>query len=206
MNLQNLLFFLFLFASFFTQAQVGINTTDPKADLDVNGTFRVGELSGENLQARKLLGVNEDGIILELEMDENIYIDGSKVKSHTRREGVYEHNLLGIPLIDNALSIIWPGGTGDGKSVIRIDNLIVPNTTLTGLEMNVFTTPTDAHGMTVTLYSVSGTITLKSDDAGSSPENRFRLAAGLDVIIQQYEMVRVMYDAILEKWLVMSRN
>lgn len=202
----HLIFAILFSSSLFTHAQVGINTSDPKADLDVNGTMRVSELSGENLQAKKLLGVSEDGIILELDMDENIYIDGDVVKSHTRRERVYLRNVLGIPVLDNALSIIWPGGAGDGKSVIRIDNLLLPNTTLTGLEMNVFASPLDAHGMTVTLYSISGLITLKSDDPASTPENRFRLAGGVDVVVQQYDMVKLMYDGLLERWLVMSKN
>lgn len=188
-------------------AQVGVNTTDPTADLDVNGTLRVRKRIMDDGQAIKLLGVDENGMILELEMDENIYIEGDKVKSNTRREGIYGHTVIGLNIIDDATSIVWPGGTGNGKSVIRLQSLLgLLPITLNGLEMSGFGTPEEAHGITVTVYSPNTSITLKDQVLSSDPNNRFALPGGHDVVLQRYEMVQLMYDGILKRWLVMSRN
>ena len=59
--------------------------------------------------------------------------------------------------------------------------------------------------------AVSGNIRFRSEDSNSSQENQFLLSGGTTLIIGQYEMVQVMYDASLGagtpgRWVIMSRN
>lgn len=50
-------------------AQVGINTTNPQADLDVNGKVRIQDLSGTgaSLAGAKLLATEPDGTVVEVD-------------------------------------------------------------------------------------------------------------------------------------------
>ncbi|WP_151895209.1 hypothetical protein [Patiriisocius marinistellae] len=186
-------------------SQVGINTDNPQADLDVNGSMRIGKRVMENIQAKKLLGVDENGMIIELELDDNIYIDGNKVRSDSRRSGIYRLPLINLSSLHDTGGIVWPGGTGEDRTVIRIENLS-GDLLMTGIDMSVFSTLMDAHGYTMSLYNVSGELTLKSEDSNSLNQNQFILGDGNDVSLKQYEMVKIMYDAFLERWVVMSKH
>ncbi|GER59967.1 hypothetical protein [Patiriisocius marinus] len=196
---------LLFFIGLQINAQVGINTSDPQATLDVNGSVRIQKRSMDHGQAVRLLGVDEQGVILELDMDENIYIEGDKVKYSDRKAGVNQVSLIGITLLDNLAGIIWPGATGDGKAIVRL-TVLLGDVELTGIDMSAFTSPMDAHGYTLSLYSVSGEVKIKNQDNGSITRNQFILGGGSDITIKQYEMIKLMYDGILEKWIVMSKH
>lgn len=197
---------LVLFVGMQINAQVGINTTEPHATLDVNGTMRLQTRTMANTNAKKLLGVDEDGMIVELEMDDNLYIEDNKVKYSGRKEGINNVELsIADVIIDNLASIVWPGAAGDGKGITRLNSSVANDIELTGIDISNFATPMDAHGITVYLYSVSGDLTLKSEST-SALENQFILGDGNDVNLKKYEMVKLMYDGILQKWIVMSKH
>lgn len=196
---------LFLFVGISVYAQVGINTKDPHATLDVNGTMRLQTRSIENTNAKKLLGVDENGMIIELEMDENLYIEDNKVKYNSRKESVHSITMVNIGPVHNLAGIIWPGGAGNGKGTIRMQN-VLGDMEVTGIDISTFDTPMDAHGYTITLYNTNGELRLKSEDSGSNANNQFILSDGNDVNLKRFEMVKLMYDGIEQKWLVMSKH
>ena len=196
---------LLLFVGIQMQAQVGVNTKNPQATLDINGTLRVQTRSMVNGEVKKLLGVDEQGVIIEVELDENLYIEDNVVKYNGRKESVYSMPAFAANDAANLAGIIWPGGAGNGKSVVRIENLF-NDLEITGIDVSLFPTPMDAHGYTISLYNISGELNLKSEDNTSLNENQFILSDGNDVNIKQYEMIKLMYDGILQKWIVMSKH
>ena len=107
--------------------------------------------------------------------------------------------------MSDVTGIIWPGGTGNNKPVIKITTTF-GDIEITGIDMSGFATPMDAHGYVVTMYSTSGELKLKSEDSNSQTINQFLLADGNDVNLKQYEMVKIMYDGELERWLVFSKH
>jgi hypothetical protein len=195
-------FVLLLCAQIF--GQVGINTTDPTATLDVNGTFRVRDMFPQGLQAIKLLGVDENGTLIQLNVDQNVYIDGDSVKATIIKEDIAIYPTINIEIFNDMPGIIWPGGTGNGRSYVRFDSSL-EDLEITGIDISAFPTPLDAHGYTVSLYSVSGEIKIKNEDDGSLPQNRFRMKNG-QIEVKQYETVKIMYDGYIERWLIVSKH
>jgi len=205
-----LLVFLFSFITLPLFSQIGINTTNPTSDLDVNGTIRVRNTKSTNdrpMQAVKVLGLDKHGNFVEVELDNNLYLENNTIKYSSRQESVYNRPVFtGTgPSVSDVTGIIWPGGTGNNKPVIKITTTF-GDIEITGIDMSGFATPMDAHGYVVTMYSTSGELKLKSEDSNSQTINQFLLADGNDVNLKQYEMVKIMYDGELERWLVFSKH
>ncbi|MGJ8667660.1 MAG: hypothetical protein ACSHW7_14920 [Patiriisocius sp.] len=185
-------------------AQVGINTDDPQATLDVNGTMRIQSRTMVSGEAKKILGVDENGMILELEMDDNLYIDNNKIFYNNRKENITDLTVFTTGNMNNLPSIIWPGAAGNGRAVVRIsNNLNGGSLTITGIDMSSFATPFDAHGYTLMLYCVTGNMQLSNLDGNSLISNQF-IGQSASTNVKQYEIVKLMYDGYLEKWLVMK--
>ena len=195
----------FLFLTTILYGQVGINTSTPMFTLDVNGKMRVSDMSAVSMDARKLMAVDINGVMIEIELDQNLYIEDNILKHNTRRESVFSLPDLNVASITSLTNIIWPGGTGDGRSTIRIVNLL-GDLSVAGIDMSGFTLPLDAHGYTVIVYNVSGTLTFTNLDVAAPVADQFLLLDGLDTTMKQFEMVKIMYDGILQKWLIVSRN
>lgn len=189
--------------------QVGINTTHPTSTLDVAGTLRVRGAKSDALlnpiQATKIVGMDDEGNFVEVTLGENLYLESNVIKHSPQIERIYNRPSISQSTWHNAPDIIWPGGTGHGKPVVKITNSS-GDLEITGIDMSVFATPMDAHGYVVTLYSVSGELKLKSEDSNSNTMNQFILSDGNDVNLKRYEMVKIMYDGQLERWLVMSKH
>ncbi|MFC7358315.1 hypothetical protein ACFQO1_11500 [Jejudonia soesokkakensis] len=197
-----------LLISFYATSQVGINTVEPTADLDINGTLRVRKMTTSperSLEATSIIGVDASGNLVEVTLDENLYLENNVIKYNHRQEEIYNRPDAVSNILHDAVDIIWPGGTGNGRPTVRITNTN-GDLEITGIDMSGFASPMDADGYTVTLYSVSGELRLKSEDSNSQTVNQFLLADGNDVNLKRYEMVKIMYDGQLERWLVVSRH
>ncbi len=57
-------------------------------------------------------------------------------------------------------------------------------------------------GQTLWLFAYSGSLKLIGNSNSSDPENRFLISG--QITIQQYELIQLLYDATLQKWLIMD--
>ncbi|RDK83256.1 hypothetical protein [Marinirhabdus gelatinilytica] len=207
-----LLFCLTIMFGLATYAQIGINTTKPDATLHIEGNLIVtntgGEtLAGEPITATKVLGLDENGNIIALTLDTNIYIEDNIIKSYTSKERVGSIPVFPAGEQHNVSLIIFPGGTNGGKSVIRMSNGGTgAYISITGFDVGEFGGPAAADGFSVWLYASDNDLKLRNEDIGSSPENRIAAPGGEDVDVNENGMIRIMYDATIQRWVVMTQD
>ena len=189
---------LFIALLFALQAfsQVGINTTEPTATLDVNGNIRVRKMN-DNITdsvAEKLVGMDEDGNFVLVDVDENVILEENKLRVVENRYRFGNVTVIGDEL-NNMDLLILPGEPNDDKKIVRIHTPADGNITITGILAG-------EDGQTLWLLAMDGSIRLIGLDNASDPENQFLLAG--QISIQQYEMIQLVYVASLQKWLVMD--
>lgn len=183
-------------------SQVGINTTDPTSMLDVNGTIRVRTMSAgtdRNIRAVKVVGMDEDGNFVEVEMDKNIDLINNKL---TVTDRTLELGNLPAPFLaarnHNVSLRVLPGEGNHGKSIIRIVNTAgVGDTEITGIEA----APDGTH---IWLYAVSGKLTLINNSLESFPGNR--IEKNDKMAARQYGMIELFYDGARGIWIVMQNH
>ena len=189
---------LFIALLFALQAfsQVGINTTEPTATLDVNGNIRVRKMNDSftDSVAEKLVGMDENGNFVLVDVDENVILEENKLRAVERRYRFASITAMGSEL-NNMDLLILPGEPNDDKKVMRVYTPADGNIVITGILAG-------DDGQTVWLFAQSGSIRLVGLDNASDPENQFLLAG--QISIQQYEMIQLVYVASLQKWLVMD--
>ncbi|MFC4634894.1 hypothetical protein ACFO3O_13315 [Dokdonia ponticola] len=212
MKINKIILVILLCISATSYAQVGINTTEPTSTLDVNGTIRVRSMIvNEQANPRFVVGSDVNGNLINLELGDNLYIDGNVIRQRT-------YQTIGeVEIIDDSGNaddvnlVIWPGGTNSDRSVIKISPNSGGNLIITGIDVSGAGGPLLADGKTFYIMAVSGNIRFMSEDPNSAQENQFLLSGGAALIIEQYEMVQVMYDASLGagtpgRWIIMSKN
>lgn len=191
---------LFLLFGITCISQVGINTTNPTSTLDVNGDIRVRNINSSeqrNVVATKIIGVDEDGNFVEVEMDKNINLIDNKLVVTDR---TLEMGGLAAPLVatrnHNVSLRILPGAANHGKSIIRIENTL-GGTDITGIEAA-------QDGTHIWLYAVSGRLNLIENSLESLPGNRIERNDKMGA--KQYEMIELVYDGIRGIWIVMQNH
>ena len=67
-------------------SQVGIGATEPQATLDVNGSMHVSGIksSFQQIEAVRIIGVDEDGNLVEVDVDENLILENNKIRANDR--------------------------------------------------------------------------------------------------------------------------
>lgn len=191
-----------LLSSFFVTAQVGINTTDPTTTLDVNGSVRVRALSEEvengeyEFLAEKIVGIDANGNMTPVTLGDNVYLENNQIKAISNRAAIGDITAIGISVVNNLNLVIWPGEPNDDKSVIRIQSLL-GDIDITGIAAG-------NDGQVITLYPVDGRIRLFSFSILSLPANQIANQSG-SIIIEQYDMVKLMYDGTINKWVIMNK-
>ncbi|RDK83257.1 hypothetical protein [Marinirhabdus gelatinilytica] len=201
-----LLFSLTVVIGYTAYAQVGINTTRPDATLHVDGNLIITDtggttLEGESIEATRIVGIDDDGNIVEITTDENLYLENNVLKLVERKKEIGDIPTLLAPVVNNISLIIFPGGSNGGKSIIRVRNLF-GDSQITGIDVLLMGGPAAADGTTVWLYPVDGDLTLKSNSILSLPFNR--ILSENDVVIERYKMVQLLYDGSLQRWVIMS--
>jgi hypothetical protein len=179
-------------------SQVGINTTEPTATLDVDGNIRIRQMNSTltSSVAEKVVGMDEDGNFVLIEVDENVILQENKLRVVENRYRFSSVTVIGAEL-NNMDLLILPGEPNDDKKVIRIHT---PAALRTPIEITGILAGDD--GQTVWLYPQTGSIKLMGLDNASDPENQFMIPGQLT--LQQYDMIQLMYDANLQKWVVMD--
>jgi len=92
-RINNLLFLPFLFFNTLLFSQVGINTTNPTATLDVNGDLRIRQL--DNGSGSHILGINEEGKVSKFKA--YMLIDSDEIVA----EDTVEEIAVGSEMINN---------------------------------------------------------------------------------------------------------
>ncbi len=179
-------------------SQVGINTTEPTATLDIDGTLRVRKaersLSNDNV-ATRIVGIDDLGNIVEVEVDDNLILENNRLRATNRILKIGDVPTLGVPIIDDMDLVIWPGEPNEDKSVIRVSSLL-GDIIITGIVAG-------QDGQQIWLYPVSGDITFLPNSLLSLFGNRIENNSNL--VVERYEMVKLMYDATRSKWIIMDR-
>ena len=147
MKINKIILVILLCISVTSYAQVGINTTDPTSTLDVNGTIRVRSMTvDEQANPRYVVGSDVNGNLINLELGDNLYIDGNVIRQRT-------YQIIGdIEPVDDSEAddlnlVIWPGGTNSDRSVIKIPSNS-GNLTITGIDVSGAGSPLLADGKT----------------------------------------------------------
>ena len=189
--------FIALLIGSISYAQVGINTTEPTATLDVNGTLRLRESKkGPNdITATRIIGMDDLGNFVEVEIGENIILENNTIRANDKILTIGDIDLLGLPIINDLNLIIWPGEPNEDKSVIRLKS-ILGDIIVTGIVAG-------QDGQTIWLYPTTGDLTFIPNSILSLFGNRIENNSNL--VVQQYEMVKLMYDATRSKWIIMDR-
>ncbi|MFT4805777.1 hypothetical protein [uncultured Nonlabens sp.] len=198
---------LALLFSAFAFAQVGINTTDPQAELDVNGSLIVRSLNTNYTTRRavRLVGVDATGRMVPVAMGENVELEDNKVVAKKQRLEFGELPSLIIPgngRIDNLDIVILPGEPNHGKSIIR---LVHPNPTTSGSnQLTISGIKSAPDGTQIWLYPTEGDLVLLALNTNSSTENQIQ--NNIRLRCSQYEMIQLVYDRAAEKWVVMNHH
>lgn len=205
---------------FISSAQIGINTNSPTANLDVNGTLRVRSLEKTvngfeaNGTVLYIMGVDEKGNVIPIEIGENIILEDNKLKVRLPET---ETSIVELPnganLSDNYSSgsdgiindldlgiVILPGDRRSTWPVIRLPNGDNDE------EVNITGFKAVPDGTMAFLYPTSGDVQLKSDSDNSRPENRILGDDDDDRKIKKNEMMLMMYDGTIKRWVVVSKH
>jgi len=208
---------LILLAGFMSSAQIGVNTNSPTANLDVNGTLRVRSLekTANGFEANGvvlyIMGVDESGNVIPIEIGENIILEDNKLKVQLPEEDSSVQELPnGGNLSDNYSNgsddlindldlgiVILPGGGRSRWPVIRLPNDNDDKVEITGIKAL-------PDGTMVYLYPTSGDIELKKNDNDSQTKNRF--AANKNYKVKKNEFVQLMYDGSIERWVIVTKE
>ncbi len=197
-NMKKITLLLLFVMAYSGYAQVGINTTKPTTTLDVNGTMRLRGVKSssyaDDVEAVRVVGIDADGNLVEVEIDENLILENNRIRAIDSKVRMGSTSVINIGTVNNLGLIILPGEPNDDKRLIRILSS-VGNVDVTGIVAG-------EDGQTIWVMAYDGTVRLRGSNAGSDPENRFAHTG--NVTLQQYEMVQLLYDATLQKWLVMG--
>jgi hypothetical protein len=191
-----------LFISTAAISQVGINTTTPTTDLDINGTIRVRKVDADDtrnsrnqpVQAVGIIGVDEEGNFVHVQIENDVILENNVLTSVNRTAQMGDVPVFNTSgNVNDAALLIWPGSANSQKSVIRLRNSL-GNLVFTGIEGG-----TD--GTIIWLYPTDGRLTLRRDHGGSLPQNRLNLRS--DITVDRYGMVQLMYDGNQQRWVLM---
>ena len=178
-----------------TFSQVGINTTDPSATLDVNGTIRVRDFKiGQGIEAKKIVGIDEEGNFVEVQVGENIILKENNLRVVENRFHSSSTTTITAGTVHNYKLLILPGEPNDDKKIIKI---ITSGgaVDMTGIEAG-------EDGQMIWLMAYTDRVKLLPLNASSDPENQLLLNNAVSFF--QYEMVQLVYDGSLQKWLLMG--
>ncbi|AZQ44937.1 hypothetical protein [Nonlabens ponticola] len=196
-------------------AQIGVNTNEPTANLDVNGTLRVRSLekTTNGFQANGtvlyIMGVDQDGNVIPIEIGENIVLENNILKVQLPEQDnspeelpnggqlneLYESGDEAV--INNLdLGIVLPGDGRASWPVFKLENGSNDE------EVQITGIRPAPNGTMAYLYPTSGSIMLRKNDNDSEPENR--IEAQNNIKIKKNEMALIMYDAQIQKWIVVS--
>ncbi len=195
--MKKLLTNVFLFASFSIFAQVGIGTTDPQETLHVNGTLRITNTDQGTVTSSKLGGLNEDGTFREVEIGGNLKLKNNVLSIKNTTDHSFGSIILPVKTNHDVDLLIGDGELNEDKSIIRIYNLLLGESKLTGIKAGY-------DGQSVWLYPQDGKLKLQANDNNSLSVNQ--IESNNKSGAKQYGMINIVYDGTRQKWIIMQNN
>ena len=180
------------------QAQVGINTTSPQEDLDIDGTLRIRNTG--TINSSKILGRDSNGTVGTIDVGDNVVINNNTIHA----TGSSDYGIINVNIPS-----FWPGQlhhdldlqlTGNNlfKTVIRITGPI-NNFDITGISGG-----TDGRHILL-LNMTTNAMAVRNEHLGSIAANRINaLSGGPGESTSGQGAIELVYDGILARWLVLD--
>lgn len=178
-------------------AQVEINTSDPKQELDVNGRLRVRDLSqtGAGLVGGSLLFTEADGTVVglsstdvDVDINNNLNISGGRFYKVARVDVGSSSSLDNLDLDLDASNI--------GATVVILTGSSGSDLEITGIKDG-----TDGRHI-ILLNDFDKKITIKDQDSSSDAENRIDVMTTLDVTNDNIGSMEFVYDGTTSRWIL----
>lgn len=180
------------------QAQVGINTTTPQDDLDINGTLRIQNTG--TINSSKILGRDTNGTVGTIDVGDNLVINNNTIHG----TGSSDYGIINV-----VIPSFFPGQlhhnldlqlTGNNlfKTVIRITGPI-NNFEITGIAGG-----TDGRHIVLLNATVSN-MKVNHEHLGSIAANRINTLSGSpSESTSGRGAIELVYDGVLARWLVLN--
>ena len=212
-TLQSVFGALLLALPILVSAQVGINTTDPAATLDVNGNVRVRSLAVNSTMstggnAVQIVGLDAQGNMVPVAIGEDVVLENNEVRatSSTAAQMGTTIDITGIipggpnPRIDDLAVGIWPGEANEKSTLIPVVVGTGADLDITGI--NVGSNPVD--GRIIYLYFGDRMVRLKGENTNSLAQNRIIDNGHMNV--SEHGVIQLMYSTSMQRWIVLSHH
>lgn len=180
------------------QAQVGINTTSPQEDLDIDGTLRIRNTG--TINSSKILGRDSNGTVGAIDVGDNVVINNNTLHA----TGSSDYGIIQFLLISTVAGQLHNNldlqltNTNLFKTVIRITGPTA-NYNITGIAGG-----TDGRHIILLNMSASN-MTLANEHVSSIATNRINtLGVGLAESTNQQGAIELVYDGVLARWLILD--
>ena len=212
---------LFLLLPLYGLTQVGIGTTTPTETLEVNGTMKVNNLSPSSVSTTQIMGVDNQGVFHIITIGDNLTLNNNVLDAEFGigggsgddddddfsfgeivLEANEEHHNVDLLIGNNPVTDV-----NREHEVIRISSTDGDDD---DIEITGFVAGFD--GQNVWLYAQNGDVKLKDNEVdtsiinpdGSLPANKIEKNGKMK--IDQWELMRIVYDGQLEKWVIMHHD
>ena len=203
--IKKLLYYSIFFLSMSASAQIGINTENPTAFLDVNGTVRVENLINPTGVVVSITGVTSANRLSRTSTGAGFIVNDNTLELApvTRNIGELDLSGLGTNLSDIS-ALLGVGENNETSTFIRVFGY-TSTIDINGISGGF-------HGRRVTLYfSENQNVRLKENSTAAQAENRFVTLATSQITVSGTGFVELVYDANagpdgLGRWLVLKFN
>ena len=185
------------FVPFLAFSQVGINTTNPQATLDVNGSLRVTSIPSSN--AAKVIGADADGTVSQVNIGDNLQLSSGTL--HSNGSTKYFVTTKSTPTIFSG----HPFHNVDLQLTTTNKDIVVFR--LSGSSHNYEFTGISGgtDGKHIILLNVSSNnFKITNESLLSLPQNRIITMAGGFEQTSGEGLVELVYDATISRWIVLN--
>lgn len=192
--------------TFSAQAQIGIGTSTPDADIDVNGTVRVTNLPVGTTNEITLTGSTSARTLNRTNLGANLLVIDNSLETAPVSGTIGDLNLGAVPVsggtIDNLDLEIASGNYNSNATFIKL------HTYYTGVNIAGITDGIDGRHFTL-FFSETSNINILEDDSDALPQNRILTAANSQLTISGLGFLDLVYDEDagsdgLGRWLVIK--
>jgi hypothetical protein len=180
------------------QAQVGINTTSPQEDLDIDGTLRIRNTG--TINSSKILGRDSNGTVGTIDVGDNVVINNNTIHA----TGSSDYGIINVVLLSFLPNQLHHNldlqltGNNLFKTVIRITG------PLNSFDITGIAGGTDGRHILL-LNMTTNNMAVRNEHLGSIAANRINaLAGGPGESTSGQGAIELVYDGVLARWLVLD--
>ena len=199
-----LLMYVFLFS--IADAQVGIGTVTPSETLHISGTARIDNLTPNNLNSSKLIGIDASNVLNEVIVGTNLTLSGGVLSASSG--GSSGATTMGITFINDNLAnntynnydLNLAGANADKTVFIFSQSTGSPQAfTITGISGG-----TDGRVIILKSNQSNLNINLYNEYFSSTPTNR--IALGSNLSINGHGSFTLVYSSVKQRWVMIART